>query len=105
MSDMISVASGLMGALITCGLGLYALRRGWAMLQIPTDVAPGPLELVAIALVRIVQGEAAVTRKKAELMKPDRIRRSGYFALIAGGGLLAGGCLQLVGWIGKIVGL
>jgi hypothetical protein len=72
------------------------------MVRNPTSVAPGPLKLIACALVRIVQGEAAANRKKAELMKPDRIRRDGYWTLIGGYIFVAGGCLGLVGWIAKI---
>jgi hypothetical protein len=105
MDNTMPIVRGLVIALITCGLGLCTIRRGWRMLRTPGDVAPDLLRLVAIVLVRIVQGDAVAMRKRAELMKPDRIRRSGRYVLIAGALLLGGGCLQLVGWISKIIGL
>jgi hypothetical protein len=105
MSDTTSVASGLLHALIMSGLGFYAFRLGWIRLRIPGSAAPNPIEWGAITLARLVQGEAAAKRKKAELMKPDRIRRSGYYFLIGGSIFLVGGCLQLVAWIAKIIGL
>jgi hypothetical protein len=65
--------------------------------------------LVAIVLVCIVQGEAAAMRKRTELLRPERVRRSGHHAIAAGSLLLTGGlagvCLQLVVWISKVIGL
>lgn len=105
MNSTISVVSGLVEVLLMCGLGLYTFRRGWTMVRAPTTATLSLPRLVAIALVRMIQGEAAAMRKNAELSRPDAIRRSGYYALIVGSGLCIGGCLGFAGWIGKLIGL
>ena len=75
------------------------------MLRAPASSAVPWLWRLVIKLIRQIRGEAAAAHKEAELMKPDRIRRSGYYALMVGGGLLIGGCLQLAGWIIKVLGI
>lgn len=92
-------------AFITGGLGLYVIWRGWTMMRDPAAASPTLFQLLAVKLAHIVQGEKSATRKRAELMQPDRVRRSGLNALIVGSLLLIGGCLQIVGWIWKIINL
>jgi hypothetical protein len=104
VSDEMSVSRGLAIALMYCGLGLYSFWRGRVMLTTAPHT-PSGLPWLVIELIRRTQGETAAAHKKAQLMQPDRIRRSGYYALVAGSMLLIAGGLQLAGWIGKIMGL
>jgi len=99
------VFADLVVALATCGLGLYVVRRGYLMVQTPTSVGLPGLWRLVIELIRRTRGEAAAMRKEAELVRPERIQRSGRYALVAGSLLLIGGGVQLVGWIGRILGL
>ena len=103
MPHEMSVSRGLAIALMYCGVGLYTFWRGRVMLMTPPRT-PSGLPWLVIELVRRIQGETAAAHKRAQLMQPDRIRRIGYYTLVAGSILLIGGGLNFAGWIGKIMG-
>jgi hypothetical protein len=104
MGNTTSIHREVVMSLITLSLGLFTVWQGWRLVKFPTKAAPMPTYRLAIWLVGIIQGEAAAMSKKAELMKPERLRRSGYYALAAGSCLLVGGGLLVIVLILKIVG-
>jgi hypothetical protein len=104
MGNTASIHREVVMSLIALGLGFFTVRQGWRLAKFPTKAAPMPTYRLAIWLVSVIQGEAAAMRKKAELMQPRRLRRSGYYALAVGSCLLLGGGLLVIVWILKIGG-
>ena len=92
-------------ALIALGLGLYTYLQGRKMATNPTSAPLSPIAWIAIGLVYMVQGEEAAAAKKAELVQPSRLQRSGQYAKAVGGGLILVGCLQFTAWILKLIGM
>ena len=75
------------------------------MTKNPIEASPTPTYQIAISLVRMVQGEEAAIQKRNELMMPEKVRRSGIYYLIGGGGLLLAGFVQVVGLVLKMIGM
>ena len=105
MGNTASIHREVVMSLIALGLGLFTVRQGWRLAKFPTKAAPMPTYRLAIWLVSVIHGEAAAMRKKDELLKPERLRRSGYYALAVGSGLLVVGGLQIAAWILRSIGL
>jgi hypothetical protein len=84
-------------ALLTSLLGLFLYWQGWLRSRRPTSeyVLPSLPGLFSIGLVFVSQGSLKASMKKAELMNPARLQRSGYVYLVVGNGLLIAGLLQL----------
>jgi len=82
---------------------LYGLWQGWLRLRQPGSslVLLAIPEIGSLALMWIVGGASAAARHRATLMQADRVRRSGYFYLLAGFGMGLAGCLALVGWLAQ----
>lgn len=104
MSDSTSIAREVVMSLVAFGMGFYTIWRGWKLAKFPTQATPIPTYRVAIWLISMIQGEEAAMSRKAELTKPERLRRSGYYALAAGCGLLIVGGLGVAGLLLRIVG-
>ena len=97
MGDGTSIALKVVMSLVSLGLGLYTVWRGWKLAKFPTQATPMPTFRLVIWLTGAIQGEVVAMSRKAELMKPERLRRSGHYALAAGCGLLVVGALGAVG--------
>jgi hypothetical protein len=105
MGNSIPTIREVLMSLLILGTGLYTMWRGWRLSRFPTKAAPPTTYRLAIWLSNATRGEAAAMRKKDELLKPGRLRRSGYYALAVGSGLLVVGGLQIAAWILRSIGL
>ncbi|MBN1815598.1 MAG: hypothetical protein JXA14_27440 [Anaerolineae bacterium] len=85
--------------------GLYILNRGWRLVKHP-DRATLPLfpHKAAIALRFLFGGLDAAQKLRAELRTPDRLRRSGIYALLGGAMLFLEGTLQVLVWLVRGLG-
>jgi hypothetical protein len=86
--------AGFIGIVYLLG-SAYSLWQAWLRLKTPNSrlllfAAP---EMGSILFIRVVRGTAAAARHRAGLMRPERVRRSGYYYLLGGVGLAFSSCL------------
>lgn len=87
-------------AILLCVGGLYAVWQGWIRVRRPDGLSADLFEPITLVISRILQGEVKMLQVKAELHKPDKVRRTGYYFLVGGVGLFVAGCLN---WFGLLI--
>jgi hypothetical protein len=86
----------LFQALVMSIGGLYTLWQGWIRLRNPAGYSADLFEPITLTLSRLLQGEIKAAQVRAQLRQPDKVRRTGYYALVGGAGLLISGGLSLL---------
>jgi hypothetical protein len=95
-SNGFTAARDVLLSMVTFGIAIYAIWRGWRLSKHPSEAAPPMTYRFVVWVIWILQNEAAAMDRKAELMKPESLRDSGHYALAVGGGLLVVAGLQVI---------